>query len=158
MLSCMPNPKHLHLVAENLIYRDVRPRREQDFASIFGQADSPAARKRPQRGNSVENGLCHPNGAFRIFSGNVFDNARQILGSGLGPTNIHLRTQNSLDALHDFVVVQQGASAGVSSTLLDGFQEVPLVLEHAVNRLLDKRYRSLPAAGRNLLEAGFFLR
>jgi hypothetical protein len=50
------------------------------------------------------------------------------------------------NALHDSVVLQQIAAARRRSTLLDGFQEVNIVLQHAIDSFLYNLSRLLARA------------
>ncbi len=103
-----------------------------------------------------------PHSGFRVVFGDVLDNPRQILGGCLGPSDAHhgrhSGQQDSLNAVHDFRVVQQCASTDVGSAFLDRFDESGILFQHPIDGFPNKSRGLFTQAGRNVAKARFLIR
>jgi hypothetical protein len=62
ILRGVADTKHLHLVVDDFVNRNIRPGRKDELAGVLGQANPPGTGKFPQAGDASVDGLCHTAG------------------------------------------------------------------------------------------------
>jgi hypothetical protein len=153
----MADAKHLYLVVDNFVYRDVGPRGEDQFTGILRQADPALVREFPQAGDRLINGFAPragPRQGYLCECSRLCAPDRQRPWSSTEPAS---GLKHALDAGDDFGMFEQLAPASRSPAFLDCLDEPGVVFQHPVHGLHDELRGLSTGAVSKVVKTGFLL-
>jgi hypothetical protein len=89
ILRGVPDTKHMHLVADDFVNRDIGPWGKDQLAGVLGQAYPSDVRKLPQSGDALIDGLRHTAGRGGVIFADVLDDMCQVSAGRGRPPDSH---------------------------------------------------------------------
>ncbi|HXM40688.1 MAG TPA: hypothetical protein VN924_05515 [Bryobacteraceae bacterium] len=150
--------QHMYLVFDNFVDSNIGPRGKHKRSGVVGQPYSSTVRKSAELSNGSVNPLCYLLRGGGVIFADPLNDAGEVVGRIGRPLEPASCTKHLLDALDHFVMLQQIATARGRSALFHGRNEMFVVFQHPVNRLLNYLRGAFADAGCGLLQTGLFFR